>query len=229
MNKSFTYSNGKIIVNSENGKNSSKKYTDNIKEILEKENTVEYLENKQKEIFNKLNYIKIQIKSDIVYSIFVALIFLTLSGYTLINSYFSLFIISIVALLVTTILNILNKISNYNDIKGYKNQLNFLEESVNEAKEKLLQLKKDKRKNKEKKMEKNKKIYLNQEKDMSEIDRRANLYFNMGLHEKRLAKYYKLGMLKKYLNKIAEAYNDNDVRLVEKYLEENGQAKFKSK
>ena len=229
MNKNFTYSNGKIVVNCENGKHSSKKYTDNIKEILEKENTVEYLENKQKEIVNKLNYSKIQIKSDIVYSIFVALIFLTLSGYTLINNYFSLFIVSSVALLVTTIINILNNINDYNDIKGYKNQLNFLEESVKEEKEKLLQLKKDKRKNKEKKMEKNKRIYLNQEKNMTEIDRQSNLYYDMGKHEKRLAKYYKLGMLKKYLNKIAEAYNDNDVRLVEKYLEENGQAKFKSK
>ena len=49
----------------------------------------------------------------------------------------------------------------------------------------------------------------------------------MGKHEKRLAKYYKLGMLKYYLNKISERYNENDINLIEKYLKEKGQEKIK--
>ena len=229
MNKSFTYSNGKIIVNSENGKNSSKKYTDNIKEILEKENLIEHLEKEKRNIINILYKLKTR-KSDnfflipIVFMLLMS-IFIFLSPIKFKLGVLAIYLSTsagITTAIFTVYLKWLKKYKN-----GLKNKFNFLDKKLKIEEENLLQLKNDKSKDNEKNMKDYEFIKLNDKKDIREIDRQSNLYFDMGRHEKRLAKYYNLGMLKEKLQEMFEIYNENDINLVKNYLEEKGQAKAK--
>ena len=229
MNKNSLYINGKIIISDGNGKKITKKYTDNIKEILEKENLIEHLETEKGNIINILYKLKIR-KSDnfflipIVFMLLMS-IFIFLSPIKFNLGILAIYLATsagITAAIFTVYLKWLKKYKN-----GLKNKFNFLDKKLKIEEENLLQLKNDKSKDNEKNMKDYEFIKLNDKKDIREIDRQSNLYFDMGRHEKRLAKYYNLGMLKEKLQEMFEIYNENDINLVKNYLEEKGQAKAK--
>ena len=229
MNKNSMYVNGKIIVSDENGKKITKTYTDNIKEILEKENLIEHLEIEKGNIINILNNLETNKANNLLLMPLVSLTFMCIFMFlSPINFNLGALIIylaagiGITATIYTVYLKWLKKYRN-----GLKNKFNFLDKELKIEEENLLQLKNDKSKDNEKNMKDYEFIKLNDKKNIREIDRQSNLYYDMGKHEKRLAKYYKLGMLKKYLNKMSETYNDSDVRPVENYLEKNSRAKIK--
>ncbi len=229
MNKNSMYVNGKIIISDENGEQTTKTYTDNIKEILEKENLIEHLETEKGNIINILYKLKTR-KSDnffLIPLVFMLLmtIFIFLSPIKFNLGILAIYLATsagITAAIFTVYLKWLKKYKN-----GLKNKFNFLDKELKIEEENLLQLKNDKSKDNEKNMKDYEFIKLNDKKDIREIDRQSNLYFDIGRHEKRLAKYYNLGMLKKYLNKIFESYNDSDIGQVENYLKEKCQAKAK--
>ena len=162
--------------------------------ILEKENLIEHLEKEKGNIINILYKLKTR-KSDnffLIPLVFMLLmsIFIFLSPIKFNLGVLAIYLATsagITTAIYTVYLKWLKKYRN-----GLKNKFNFLDNELKIEEENLLQLKNDKS-------------------DIREIDRQSNLYFDMGKHEKRLAKYYKLGMLKKYLNKIFESYNDSDI------------------
>ena len=138
-----------------------------------------------------------------------------------VQNFFSYSVIYSCAFVISSILNIIRIKKFNNDIKGYESQLQFLEERLKEETEKY------KDKEKEIIIENSEKSEGELEKQIGEIGRQSNLYFDMGINKKRLAKYYKLGILKKYLNKIFERYNESDIKLVENYLEEKSKPRLK--
>ena len=229
MNKNSLYVNGKIIISDENGEQTTKTYIDNIKEILEKENLIEHLEKEKRNIINILYKLKTR-KSDnfflipIVFMLLMS-IFIFLSPIKFNLGVLAIYLATsagITTAIFTVYLKWLKKYKN-----GLKNKFNFLDKKLKIEEENLLQLKNDKSKDNEKNMKDYEFIKLNDKKDIREIDRQSNLYFDMGRHEKRLAKYYNLGMLKEKLQEMFEIYNENDINLVKNYLEEKGQAKAK--
>ena len=216
-----------MVKNEDNEKIKYEEENNNSIMEYEEDNVIEYLESEKENILYLLDTTINNKKKYIIEDVLIALVWLISSIYNFCTKFFSLGAIFSCAFVISSIINaIITKLTN-NTIKGYKTQLQFLEEKLKEEKEKQMQ--KEKNKDKEIIIENSEKSEGELEKQIDEIDRQSCLYYDMGTHEKRLKKYYKLGMLKKYLNKISEAYNDSDVRIVENYLEEKGHKKIKGK
>ena len=214
-----------------NEDNEKIKYEENNDYIMEHEenNVIEYLESEKKSTLNILNDAKNVKKSFINADILLNVIYLIIFIFSLCAKIDLLVEMFSCGIVITNIFTFIMQKAINNDIKGHKAQLQFLEEKLKEETEKEMSKEKNKDKEREMIIENNEKSEEEFEKQIDEIDRQSCLYYDMGTHEKRLKKYYKLGMLKKYLNKISEAYNDSDVRIVENYLEEKGHKKIKGK
>ena len=231
-----------MVKNEDNEKTKYEEDTNDSIMEYEGDNIIEYLESEKQKTLDLLDSAINNKKRYIFQDVVVALGWLISSIYLLCTKFFSLGAIFSCTFVISTIINaITTKLTN-DTIKGYKTQLQFLEEKLKEEKKKEI-AEKDKEKeiaeqdkekeiaekDKEKEIinEKNEKSKEELEKQINEINRRSNLYYDMGAYEKRLAKYYKLGMLKEYLNKISERYNESDINLIENYLEEKGREKTK--
>ncbi len=188
----------------------------------ERDSVIKYLESEKKYALESLDTTINNKNSYISKDIILALGWLLAIGSSLYTKFFSYSVIYSCAFIISSILNIIRIKKFNNDIKGYESQLQFLEERLKEETEKY------KDKEKEIIIENSEKSEGELEKQIGEIGRQSNLYFDMGINKKRLAKYYKLGMLTENLNKIFERYNESDIKLVENYLEEKGQAKAKT-
>ena len=209
-----------MIKNEDNEKTKNEEKNNDFIMEYEEDNVIEYLESEKKKALNSLDY-AINNKSSYMFKEVIALCWVIPIIISLCAKFFSFSAIYGCVFIIASILNTIYIKKFNNNIKGYETQLKFLEEKLKEEKEK------NKDKDKEIINENNEKSKENLEKQINEIDRQSNLHYDMGKHEKRLAKYYKLGMLKKYLNKISERYNESDINLVKNYLEEKGREKTK--
>ena len=213
-----------MIKNEDNEKTKYEEKNNDFIMEYEEDNVIEYLESEKKKALNSLDS-AINNKSSYMFKEVIALCWLIPIIISLCAKFFSFSAIYGCAFIIASIFNTIYIKKFNNNIKGYKSQLKFLEEKLKEEKEK--EMSNEKNKEKEMIIENSEKSEGKLEKRIDEINRQSCLYYDMGTHEKRLAKYYKLGMLKYYLNKISERYNENDINLIEKYLKEKGQEKIK--
>ena len=237
MNSSYTYINGKAIIFDENGNQVPINYYNNLDDVLVQENVVETIENKIKE----LGDIKILPKKKfipftticitigiLIAPLILSLIFGINMYTTCVNTAFgemNLFKIIAIICGVTTepvavITDILNH-SIYNDPIKHNNakvsELEFLKRKLVEEKEKLNTLKKQSIETEKK--EDFKIVKVDDIEELKQLKNMLLLYYDLGFNPK---KYYKLQQQGKLKERLAKKYSENEIKLVEQYLEEKG-------
>lgn len=238
MNKNYIYIDGKVIISDKNGNNKQQEYYDNLDEVLIKENVIEEIENRIKELNRKKDSFKN--KKFMPTSLFYFISAIPISPFLLwmisganpfITDVSSIFgTISSAALCTITTATgfipfglLITKIE-YNDYKrkikdeqATDCELEFLKSQLVEKKELLNKLKNDKSRDKEDKTFRSK--FVEDTKELKELHTLSRTYYDLSYNSEKYYKYYKKGKLEE---KLHNYYNDFEIELAKDYLEEKG-------
>lgn len=231
MNKEYIYINGNVVVKDELGNQKPIEYSDNIDEILKKENIIEAIENRLNVLRCSDNqFKKIKFKDFIPWLLIIlSSFFLIIPGYMILKSHFEYIILSekVISLIkgmflfsgCTFFISIIHTIWYYVNFKitksGNDKELELLEKRLNIEKENLIKLKKDKTVTKENK--EFRVVKINSLEDLKKIRKYCDLYYKLGILEKKYLKYYQENILTKKLSKY---YNDEELKIIEDYFKE---------
>ena len=240
MNKEYIYIDGKAIVVDETGSKNPIEYYENISEVLVKENLIETMENKIKELLKEKKLLENNKKPllfDLIPSIMLfilpyilptILIKLLIGANPLIDSIFGFIKLGTLTSIVTgPLMNILGILflsdtflrrkESVKEINAINSELEFLENNLENEKQIIEDLKKNK--NKPNKVDGYEVVKVDSEKELSDLKELSNLYYNCGYNEKKYYEYLKKGILAKKLEK---KYTDKGIEKIEEYLEEKG-------
>lgn len=222
MNKDYIYIDGSIEVTNEFGDKRKIEYSDNLEEILVKENLIEKMELELKNItyekkHNKNISFKLLTKSlctllNIPLILIILPLIFGVINLNMIPLSVSLSVILIPAYLGFFLIYEYNKINKTN--KGYENQISFLEEQIRLEYEKLNGLKKSKTSKQVDEIPVSKRV--NDIKELKRLKELLIVYYNCGYYDYRYRKYLKQGKLRKRLSKV---YSDEQIDLTLNYLE----------
>ena len=241
MNKEYTYLNGKVIISDENGVHTEIDYCDNIDEILVKENLIEEIENKIKDLSNECKKYNIK-KKFIPHATYVAflasaiispLLFFILTGSNLFFANSKIILFFYIKTLSSFLpLGIIidseiyyNHKDNLNEFNGINSELNYLKSQLKKEKENLIKLQN----------EKNTKRILDKQycfktvddlKQLKRIKFYLNLYYNLGYNENKYYRYFQQGKLDKKLQK---SYIKEEIDIAKEYFEEKEKVLVKKK
>jgi len=224
MNKEYIYINGKVIIEDEKGQKKEVDYYDNIEEILIQENVIEQIENEIEKIEQEMKYSSINKKFDkilVISSIIITIIFTlglalsnTLStGISFIESLISCYMAPILGGIITTYIYLIRK-NDQKINKAQKIQIELLEKRLEEEKNKLNSIKKIN--NNEIKEE----FYVEKifdKKVLEQLKKEIQLYYTCAYNENKFNKYYQNNQLQE---KLENKYTDDEIELIEEYLEE---------
>lgn len=242
MNKEYTYIDGKVIISDENGKKTLIEYYDNLDDVLIQENVIETMENRIAELeknsqFYKKNNRKRYIPFALPIAAFMSTVGFSLMAYFLTDTnlfmssidtsfgivnegvlYSSIF--SSIFLPLGTVLEVMFY-QQYKDEKrkekGTNSELEFLQKQIIEEKQKLEDLKKEKKRAKEDK--EFRVVEVDDEQQLKALKSYLSLYFDLGYNVEEYFKYYQHGKLDKKLRKY---YTDKGIDVAKEYLEEKG-------
>lgn len=245
MNKEYTYIDEKIVlVKDENGIQKPIEYYDNLDEILVQENLIETIEDKISSLeeksedykkYNKKHYIPIMLPM----SILATTIGVPAIAYWISNGNTNMYTSS-----VNTIFGTINEAVFYgcascigflpctlliehgiyreykNSIKiekGINSELEFLKQQIVIEKQKLFKLQSEKIKNNTNNRFES--VEVNDLEKLRILKNWLNLYYDLGYNEKKYYKYYLQGKLD---NKLDKLYNNTEIQIAKKHLEEKG-------
>lgn len=249
MNKEYTYIDGKVIVEDENGNKKVREYNNKLDKILVQENIIETMEDQilileEESKFHKKNnpkrYIPIMFPLGILTVAIVPSLLVNLAD----NA-------NVYATIVNTVLGPMSKAtaftlsmsvasipvvsffewlfydqykSSKKREKGVNSELEFLKKQIIIEKEKLASLQKEKT-NEESKKE-FRVVKVNDLQTLQDLRYHLNLYYDLGYNREKYYKYYLHGKLDKKLDKY---YNDTEIEIAKEYLEEKGPQLVKRK
>lgn len=228
MNKEYIYKDGKVLVIDENNKKREIPYTDNIDDILIKENIIEEIEIKIKELEDSKNNFQYNYSKLATYYPFITCMFMLLT-FPIIGISFDFSIkLNLIYTLITggifipfgALLSYVSHKDQMEYIKiqnGRENELEFLKNRLLKEKEKLEELNNNKTNNKEKKDTYSSKVDSIEE--LKKLRSYINLYYDLGYNEKKYYNYYGQGKLN---NKLKKEYSEQGIKLANEYFEEKG-------
>ena len=232
MNKEYICDNGKVLVKDENNNERVIEYSDNLDKILVQENVIELLEKRLNVLrcSNKKfqNYkisdtipgtlVMLGTSFSVVFPILLLYRLYTLNGVLeqgIINLITNMSITGFIVLGISGIITILKHL-NY---KKYKkvNQiaLDLTEKKLVLEKQKLNKLQQEKNNIKEDKEFKTDKV--NDVLELKKLRNCLELFYNLGINEKKYLKYFENEKLDKIIDKY---YTKEDVSLIEDYFNE---------
>lgn len=237
MNEKYTYLDGKVIIEDENGKKKIVEYTNHLDEILVQENLIESLENELVEVDRDIERSKKLNKTNKNVTIFSAVSFalipvimqfllkmllgenaseIMLSTEPMMLPFIKGFIISISGISGSffTISSYNSYKKNQKNINGQKSKKKVLEETIQQEKKELEQLQQTSQKQQlthhffEKEVD-----YL---KELRRLRSYLNLYYDCGYNREKYIKYLQAGKLDK---KLGKHYTVRGIDLITEYLE----------
>lgn len=242
MNNEYTYLDGKVIVSDENGEQTLIEYTDNLDEVLAKENLIESIENRIPELEKEYNQLKkINKKRYIPFTllfgtflttavppiiayfmgqkdVFVTMvdtIFGEMKYATLYSLAFSTCFIPFMALFE------LFDYKFHKDLKkeerATENQLDNLRNQLEIEKEELIKLKEDK--SREHENAEFRKVKIDNSLNENALNDLLSVSYDVGYNAERYYKYLEKGTLEK---KLEENYTEEGINFAKDYLEEKG-------
>ena len=203
MNKEYIYKDGKVLIIDENNKKREMPYTDNIDDILIKENVIEELETKIKELEDSKTNFDYSYSKLVTYYPFITCMLILLTFpiigisldfpiklnliYTLITSSF---FIPFGALL--SYVSHKNQMEYIKIQNGRENELEYLKNRLLKEKEKLEELNNNKNNTLKKESYSSK---VDSIEELKKIRSYINLYYDLGYNEKKYYNYYEQGIL----------------------------------
>jgi len=230
MNKEYIYIDDKIEVKDEFGKTKKVDYSDNIEEILIKENIIEQIELEQKKLLNEKKHNKNinfkLLKKSIFTLLSIPMVLIVLPLITGITELVALPIIGCILATIIPVYLSLFLIYEYNKTnkinKGIDFGLNYLENELNQEKEKLEKLKKNKRKQDEIiKVSVSKRV--DDIKELKRLKETLLIYYNCGYNQDKYTKYLNRGKLNDRLNK---TFNEEQINIIGDFLLNSSKIKF---
>lgn len=248
MNKEYTYLDGKVIVEDENGKKRVTEYSDKLDEILVQENLIEVMENRLSEVDKKIQDDDSRLKKDkkgifspliqaIIMTAFIPLFLKLLIGdiasmpLGLPGSAFEAIFgnvsicafITVVSGVLSTLLCGMFTLSNYSNYKELKRKLKGLGSEKKELEENLvieIQKLNELQESKQNKVETEQFIVkkVDDKEILEGLKAYLRLYYDCGYNEDVYARYYMNGTLHK---KLRRYYTETGIEEIESYLEEN--------
>lgn len=247
MNKEYTYIDGKVIVEDENGNKKVREYSEALDEILVQENIIESMEyeiieleeeSKSYKKFNSKYYIPIILPLGLLTVAIVPSVLLNFAEGT-----------NVYATTVNTIIGPMSKAaaftltmtialipvvsffewlfydqhkSSVKREKGVNSELEYLKKQIIIEKEKLVSLQKQKAKEESKNesfQEEFKVVQINDLQQLRALRSWINLHFDLGYNGERYYKYLLQGKLDRKLGKY---YSEEKIKTAKDYLEEKG-------
>lgn len=248
MNKGYVYIDGKAIISDENGNHTQTEYYDNLDKVLIQENVIEEIENKIKKLSKeKERYpdTKKKFKPTCLYFmiggivIIPPLIIRLLTGQNPYSMNFETTLgnINSVLLLTTTSAIIGLPVSSiitffdYDKFKenkkksnGIRSELEYLKRQLEKEKQTLSILEEEKTNNNS-----NTNLIavkIDDKEKLDELNKKLDLYYNLGFNLKRYYKYYQKG---KFDNKISKYLDETEALEARKFVEEKGPTLTKKK
>ena len=249
MNKNYIYMDGKAIINDEMGNQTSIEYYDNLDQVLVKENIIETMEKRIKELENESkNYSKKKRRFFIPYTLLCGIILLLIAppitiglvtgtnpylyyvdtilgstNYVLLTTLVMAISIS-PAIAFTTIWEYAHHKEDLRKENGINSELEFLKRQIEEERKSLASLQQEKTKNEEKKDYQI--IEVNDLQQLRMLKNYLMFYYDLGYNSKKYYKYYRQGQLDDILD---ERYDDINICLAKKYFEGKGPVLSKKK
>ena len=249
MNKEYTYIDGKVIVEDENGNKKVREYNNKLDEILVQENIIEAMEAQilileEESKFHKKNnpkrYIPIIFPMGILTVAIVPSVLINFADSanaytTIVNTIFGpmskaaafTLSMSVGAIPVVSFFEWLFYDQHKSSVKrekGVNSELEFLKKQIIIEKEKLANLQNEKTKTEEKK--EFKVVKVNDIQKLKTLRNFLNLYFDLGYNGE---KYYKYYLQDKLDRKLSGYYSDEEKEIAKEYLEEKGPQLVKRK
>lgn len=241
MNKEYIYINGNVVVKDELGEQRPVEYSDNIDEILKEENIIEQIESRLSVLrcsdkqFKNMKYKDFIPWILVIFSLIFAII---LPGYIHIKSYLeniilneevinlikAMFIFGASTFSVSMLYTLFEYFNLKNVKKGNSKELELLEKRLILEKDKLNNLKNSKAVVKENKNFKV--VKINSLEELKKLRRYCDLYYKLGILEKKYLKYYQNEKLEKKLSKY---YTNEELYIIEDYFKEKGYVLTKKK
>ena len=232
MNKEYIFDNGKVLVKDENNNERVIEYSDNLDKILVQENVIELLEKRLKVLrcSNKKfqNYkisdsipgtlVMLGTSFSVVFPILLLYRLYTLNGVLeqgIINLIKNMSITGFVVLGISGIITILKHLNYKKYKKVNKIALDLTEKKLVLEKQKLNKLQQEKNNIKEDKEFKTDKV--NDVLELKKLRNCLELFYNLGINEKKYLKYFENEKLDKIIDKY---YTKEDVSLIEDYFNE---------
>ena len=241
MNKGYTYIDGKVIISDENGNHTQSEYYDNLDKVLVQENVIEEMENriqgliKESEKYRvvKKRYIPVYLYT-VLGTVLIApsLVLWALTGTnpylsnidTIFGSVNQALFFTLVSGTIGLQLGSLFTLVDYSNFrerakraKGIDSELEFLKLQIKKEKEALAVLREEKIRDKENTEFRS--TQVNDKQQLEALRRYLELYYVLGYDEKKLSRLYRKGRLDEKLKKY---YDDTEIKLAKKYLEEKG-------
>ena len=222
MNKEYIYIDDKVEVKDEFDKTKKVDYSDNIEEILIKENIIEQIELEQKKLLNEKKHNK-----NINFKLLKKAIFTLLSipivliVLPLITGIMELIALPIIGCILATIIPVylsLFLIYEYNKTnkinKGINSRLNYLENELKKEKENFEKLKQNKSKQDAfVKVPVSKRV--DDIKELKRLKEKLLIYYNCGYNQDKYTRYLNQGKLNDRLNK---TFNEEQINIIEDFL-----------
>ena len=246
MNKEYIYIDGKVIVEDEKGNKKVGEYTDKTEEILIRENLIETMENRIKELEKELSetkennkpYIPVIVPAVIFsFAVFAPILFtllgidITAISSTIFGPMNEFLLTTLVVGSLTLPLATLMELQLYRQDKHAKNsrrgdvsEYEYLTEQIIVEKEILEELKLEQTKTHE-----NKEFEVKKVDDLETLKilrSHLNLYNDLGYNVEKYYKYLEQGKLEE---KLKEYYNEYGIKLAKEYLEEKGKTFVKKR
>lgn len=241
MHKGYVYTDGKVIISDENGNHTQSEYYDNLDKVLVQENVIEEMESRIKKLTKETKKYPEAKKRYIPIYLYIALggiliapplLLLALTGTNPYLSSMDTVFGSINQVLFFTLttgavglpfgsLFTLFDYSNFRDRakrgKGLNSELEFLKLQIEKEKKTLVSLQEEKTRDKEN--TEFRATQVNDKQQLEALRRYLELYYVLGYDEKKLSRLYQQGRLDKKLQKY---YDEKEIELAKKYLEEKG-------
>ena len=241
MNKGYTYIDGKVIISDENGNHTQSEYYDNLDQILVQENVIEEMESRIQKLTKevekypeaKKRYIPMYLYSVLgVILIAPPLLVWTLTGInpylgnidTVFGSVNQVLFLTLATGSCALPLGLVFTLTDYSKFrdrakrgKGLNSELEFLKLQIDKEKETLVRLKEEKTRNNENTEFRS--TQVNDKQQLEALRSYSELYYVLGYDEKKLSRLYKKGKLDEKLHKY---YDDAEIELAKKHLEEKG-------
>ena len=220
MNKEYIYIDGKVEVTDEFGVTKNIDYSDNIDEILVKENLIEQMELEHRKLKKEKKHnknISFKLLSKSIFILFMIPIFLIalpillgiteLAALPLLGCICAVVIPSFLSFFLIHDYHKTNKINT-----GIDAGLNYLENELNTERENLKKLKENK---KEEIINVSVSKRVDDIKELKKLKKMLMIYYHCGYHQNKYQKYLEQGKLKK---KLLKYYNEEQIQVAEEYL-----------
>lgn len=249
MNKEYTYVEGKVVVEDENGKKTLEDYYDNIDKVLIQENLIEYIELKIKDLERQAKSYEKNNSKHYIPIIFPGTVLATTVGAPLLvnwlsagvafstiidtrlgpMSYAAAFALPAAALMIP--MGAVIELGEYYSYKkshrreiGVNSELEFLKHFLDRQKEVLKELKRERKKEHEDKTFRT--VPVDYSKEKKALQALMNIYFDLGYN---IENYYKCFLSGKLEKKLERYYNEPGIELAKEFVEEKGPVLVKKK